>query len=194
MREIRAYRGDQLSHHPMDIRTHDSYYPWTKKWGQVIAKLTRDFSQSAVCVKPLAALSSKGWDRASAKDFAGIQRSGPGTCPEFLSRGLGTLSRRRFSRSLAMSHRTAFSQEGAPGPRGRSVHPEDNARGRRLDPPASSSSVPLILRWIALHLPLRRRFDGPGALWEADGSWTARGEATWGLAQLHHTYLHNSVF
>ena len=27
----------------------------------------------------------------------------------------------------------------------------------------------------------RRRSDGPGALWEGDGSWTARGAAAWGL-------------
>ena len=40
----------------------------------------------------------------------------------------GTLSRRRFSRGLAMSHRTACSHEWPPpGPRGRSVHPEDHA-------------------------------------------------------------------
>src|SRR5512135_2532981 len=84
-----------------------------------------------------------------------FERSGPGMCPEFLSRGLGTWSRRRFSRGLAMSHQTAFSQEWWPlGPRGRSLHPEDNDLGRRLDPPDSSSSVPLILRWMALILPL----------------------------------------
>ena len=67
---------------------------------------------------------------------AEFERSGPGTCPEFLSRGLGTLSRRRFSRGLALSHRTACSHEWPPpGPRGRSVHPEDHALWA---PPGSS--------------------------------------------------------
>ena len=46
-------------------------------------------------------------------------RSGLGTCREFLSQGLGTWSRWRYSRGLALSHRTAFSQEWPPpeGPR-----------------------------------------------------------------------------
>ena len=78
-----------------------------------------------------------------------------------------------------MSHRTAFSQEWPPpGPRGRSVHPEDNARGRRLDPPDSSSSVPLILRWMALILPLAQAIRWPrglvGGRRVLDGAWSGR--------------------
>src|SRR5512135_2827219 len=127
---------------------------------------------------------------------AEFERSGPGTCPEFLSRGLGTLSRRRFSRGLAMSHRTAFSQEWPPpGPRGRSVHPEDNALGRRLDPPDSSSSVPLILRWMALILPLAQAIRWPrglvGGRRVLDGAWSGR--VGFGRSSIH-TDLHNSVF
>ena len=44
---------------------------------------------------------------------AEFERSGPGTCPEFLSRGLGTLSRRRFSRGLAVSPNRLLSRMAA---------------------------------------------------------------------------------
>ena len=127
---------------------------------------------------------------------AEFERSGPGTCPEFLSRGLGTGSRRRFFRGRALSHRTASSQEGPPpGPRGRSVPPEENARGGRLDLPDSSSSVPLILRWVALILPrpqaLRERRGRVGGrrVWDGAGS----GRLGWAAAPSYRFTLQHPL-
>ena len=60
------------------------------------------------------------------------------------------------------------------------MHPEDNARGRRLDPPDSSSSVPLILRWMA-RSSASQAIRWPRGLGRPTGL-DARGETAWGLA------------
>ena len=62
---------------------------------------------------------------------AEFERSGSGTCPEFLRRGLGTLSRRRFSRGLARSHRTGVCKEIGPGSERKSAVIPDLTLGRR---------------------------------------------------------------
>src|SRR5271165_7586762 len=58
------------------------------------------------------------------------------------------------------------------------MHPEDNARGRRLDPPDSSSSAPLILRWMALILPRAQAIRWPrgqvGGRRVVAGVWSGR--------------------
>jgi hypothetical protein len=58
------------------------------------------------------------------------------------------------------------------------LHLEDNALGRRLDPPDSSSSVPLILRGMALILPRAQAIRWPrgrvGGRRVLDGAWSGR--------------------
>jgi hypothetical protein len=76
-------------------------------------------ADNAEAVMALEALTQRGAIAPVPRISAEFERSGLGTCPEFLSQGLGTWSRRRYSRGLALSHRTAFSQEWPPpeGPR-----------------------------------------------------------------------------